>query len=70
MLDSALMTEVMAEQKRQLIEERIVRAHLFDLADVGDSPASGLRAGIATAIVRFGILLDGAAGRRAAALQG
>jgi hypothetical protein len=70
MLDSQLLTEVIAAQKQRTIEERIARGRLADIAGRGDVARAGLRATAAAAIVRFGILLDGAAGRRAAALQG
>ena len=67
MMDSLLVSEIMAEQKRRDIDTLIKRDHLADLAA---APArSGLRASAAAAIVRLGILLDDTAGRRAAAPQ-
>lgn len=70
MLDSVLLSEVIAEQKRRMIEDRIARGWLSEIASAGATPSTGLRGAIAAAIVRFGIMLDGTAGRRAAALQG
>ena len=70
MLDSVLLSEVIADQKRRLIEERIARGWLSEIASAEATPSTGLRGTVAAAFVRFGILLDGAAGRRAAALQG
>ncbi len=69
MLDSLLVAEVMAEQKRRDIEGRIKRAHLMAVAAATPARSSGLRASAAAAIVRFGIMVDGTAGRRAAAPQ-
>ena len=69
MLDNLLLTEVLAEQKRRDIELRITRGHLAEIAAAGSPPRSGLRGAVAAAIVRFGIRLDGTAGRRAAAPQ-
>jgi hypothetical protein len=68
-LDNLLLTEIMADQKRRTIEERIKRTRLAEMAAADASHAPGLRASAAAAIVRFGIMVDGAAGRRAAALQ-
>jgi hypothetical protein len=70
MLDSVLMTEVMADQKRRMIEDRIARAHISEIASADAMASIGIRGVIAAAIVRFGIFLDGTAGRRAAAVQG
>ena len=69
MLDSLLVTEVMAEQKRRDIESRIKREHLVALAAATPVRSFGLRASAAAAIVRLGILVDDTAGRRAAAPQ-
>jgi hypothetical protein len=69
MLDSLLITEVMAEHKRKDIEGGIKLRQLTEIAAAGATPSSGLRAATAAAIVRFGIMLDGTAGRRAAAPQ-
>ena len=68
MLDSLLLAEIMADQKRRYLDERISTARLAALVAAGGaSRPSGLRARAAAAIVRFGILLDGTAARRAAA---
>ena len=69
MLDSLLVTEVLAMQKQHDIESRIKREHLAEIASALPLPTSGLRASAAAAIVRFGIMVDGTAGRRAAAPQ-
>ncbi len=69
MLDNLLLTEVLAEQKRRDIEGRILNARLVEIAAAGQTRSSGLRGTVAEAIVRFGILLDDTAGRRAAAPQ-
>jgi hypothetical protein len=66
MLDSLLLTELMVEQMRCAIEERVARDRLIHIALAGRPYAGGMRASIAAAIVRFGILLDGTAARRAA----
>ena len=68
MMDSLLLSEIMAEQKRRDIETRIKQGHVAELAGAAAIRES-LRATVAAAIVRFGIMLDGAAGRRAAAHQ-
>jgi hypothetical protein len=67
-LDNLLLMEIIAEQKRQDIEGRIERGHVAEIASA-QSESYGLRAAAAAALVRFGILLDGTAGRRAAAPQ-
>jgi hypothetical protein len=69
MLDSLLITEVLADQKRRDIEGRIKREHLAEVVAIEAARPSGLRASAAAAIVRFGIMVDGTAGRRAAAAQ-
>jgi hypothetical protein len=70
MLDSMLLSEVIAEQKKRLIDEAIARRHLSDIAGTTGAGGAGVRGAIAAAIVRFGIFLDGTAGRRAAAVHG
>jgi hypothetical protein len=67
MLDNLLLTEILADQKRRDIEGRLRREHLAALAEAADAGGTGLRAAAAAAIVRIGIMVDGAAGRHAAA---
>ena len=69
MLDSLLITEVLADEKRRDLEGRIRREHLAEVAEIEAARSSGLRASAAAAIVRLGIMVDGTAGRSAAAAQ-
>ena len=63
MFDNLLYTDLMAQSRRDAIEESIRRAN--DLAIIGRTHAPfSLRGTLASALVRMAILVDANAGRR------
>jgi len=67
MIDNLLFTELMAQSRRDAIEESIRHGH--DLSIIGRrDPPFNVRGTLASALVRLAMLVDANAGRRAATI--
>jgi hypothetical protein len=66
MTENWLLTEIIAEERMHAAER--IRPHVVEALEMEERDHRGVRATMASALVRLGMTLDDVAGRRAAAL--